>query len=64
MRAEGVRDATLIINQAPCDDEPWGCDRILPAILPPGCTLTVYVADADGVRWHDTYRGTGKGIIS
>ena len=64
MRAEHVRDVTLVLNQPPCDDEPWGCDRILPAILPPGYTVTVYVADADGVRWHDTYRGTGKGITS
>lgn len=63
MRAEnGPREVTLVINKAPCDDRPFGCDRLLPHIIPAGSRLTVYVVEADGPRFHRTYEGTGKAI--
>jgi len=44
MRADdGPREVTLVINkaEAPCDDRPFGCDRLLPHIIPNGSRLTV-----------------------
>lgn len=60
----GPSDVTLVINKAPCDDRPFGCDQLLPHIIPPGSRLTVYVVEADGPRFHRTYTGTGKAITA
>jgi hypothetical protein len=54
------KEATLVVSKPPCDDEPWGCDRILPHVLPRGTRLTVYIASENGVRDWRTYEGTGK----
>ncbi|MGW0433690.1 DddA-like double-stranded DNA deaminase toxin [Micromonospora sp. NPDC003197] len=65
LRAEnGPRDVTLVINKAPCDDRPFGCNQLLPHVIPSGTRLTVYVVDASGLRLHRIYEGTGKGIAS
>lgn len=40
MRARGLRDETIIINNPPCSDE-WGCDANLERFLAPGAKLTV-----------------------
>lgn len=40
MRANGIRSATLAINNQPCRG-PMGCDALVPVVLPPGYTLTV-----------------------
>ncbi|GGM25340.1 DddA-like double-stranded DNA deaminase toxin [Micromonospora yangpuensis] len=60
----GPREVTLVINKTPCDDRPFGCDRLLPHLIPTGSRLTVYVVEADGPRFHRTYQGTGKAITT
>ena len=64
-RPGGPTHAVLVLSEQPCDDIPWGCDRILPAILPAGSRLDVYVLDTDGSvrQWKESgYTGTGEGI--
>lgn len=41
MRDQGVREATLVINNEPCRGD-LGCDTLVPAILPEGYSLTVF----------------------
>jgi hypothetical protein len=63
----GPREVTLVVNKTPCGDDPYGCDRILRDVLPAPSRLTVYVKDPtcpDGVRYHDTYEGTGRAVTS
>ena len=64
MRHPGApRHAVLVISESPCERRPFGCDRVLPALLPQGATLTVYVGDEDGsARLWKTYTGTGRGV--
>jgi len=63
MRREQTKEASLITNNAPCDYEPYGCDAILPRLLPAGSRLTVFVRDDDGqVRFWRTYTGNGRAI--
>jgi hypothetical protein len=65
MRVDGgPREVTLVINKAPCADRPFGCDRLLPDIIPAGSRLTVYVVEANGPRLYRTYEGTGKAITA
>lgn len=40
-RRSGHYHASLIVNNTPCDDR-LGCETLLPTVLPPGSTLTVY----------------------
>lgn len=42
MRNEGLTDATLWINRAPCGGA-TGCDAMLPRMVPDGSTLTINV---------------------
>ncbi|GLY52827.1 DddA-like double-stranded DNA deaminase toxin [Lentzea sp. NBRC 102530] len=51
MRRENVRHATVVINYTPCRMK-WGCDNLLPVLLPTGCTLTVY-----GPNYRKTFTG-------
>ena len=53
-------DAVLVINNRPCPGV-RGCDRLLPALLPEGARLTVYVTDGKRAWFHRTYDGTGEG---
>jgi hypothetical protein len=63
MRREQVTQAVVLINNPPCDYEPYGCEKILSRLLPIGAQLTVYVRDDDGqVRLWRTYTGNGKAI--
>ncbi|WP_370942570.1 DddA-like double-stranded DNA deaminase toxin [Amycolatopsis sp. cg5] len=39
---------------------PLGCDTLLPAVLPPGATLTVHGTAEDGTPTTHTYRGRPK----
>lgn len=48
--------AIASINNTPCPG-PLGCDTLLPAVLPPGATLTVYGTAEDGTPTVDTYTG-------
>ncbi|WP_436500002.1 DddA-like double-stranded DNA deaminase toxin [Actinokineospora sp. HUAS TT18] len=54
MRKNGIRSATLVVNNLPCKG-PMGCDALVPVVLPPGYVLTVY--GTDGFRRE--YRGGG-----
>jgi len=42
MRDEGLTEATLWINRAPCSGAP-GCATLLPRMVPRGSTLTIKV---------------------
>ncbi|WNV82290.1 DddA-like double-stranded DNA deaminase toxin [Umezawaea sp. Da 62-37] len=50
-QADGA-DATLAVNNRPCDFGPLSCDRVVPRVLRPGQSLTVYWPE--GVK---TYTG-------
>lgn len=41
MRRENIKHASVVINYIPCRLK-WGCDNLVPVLLPEGCTLTVY----------------------
>ncbi len=45
MRLFKIAEADLYINNTPCPGE-WGCDAMLPHMLPEGSTLRVYFKDA------------------
>ncbi|WP_439661619.1 DddA-like double-stranded DNA deaminase toxin [Lentzea sp. HUAS TT2] len=51
MRREDVKHASVVINYTPCRMK-WGCDNLLPVLLPDGCTLTVY-----GPNYRKTFTG-------
>jgi hypothetical protein len=60
----GPSDVTIVINKAPYDDRPFGCDQLLPHIISFGSRLTVHLVEADGPRFHRTYTGTRKAITA
>jgi len=69
MRRDHLTSADLVVDNTVCGSNPrdqtsqWSCDRILPAILPAGSQLTVWVTrDAGRTWWVRTYRGTGERI--
>lgn len=64
MRNGGPTEATLYLNIPPCgrDGDEARCHVNLPAILPRGSTLTVFVVRKNGRVDHHVYRGTGEGI--
>ncbi|GAA3864975.1 hypothetical protein GCM10022243_34020 [Saccharothrix violaceirubra] len=41
MRTKGIRHATLIANNTPCDNI-WGCENLVGIVLPAGSSLTVF----------------------
>lgn len=51
MRREKIQHASVVINYVPCRLK-WGCDNLLPVILPEGYTLTVY-----GPNYRKTFTG-------
>jgi len=57
MRKNGIRSATLVLNNFPCRG-PMGCDALVPVVLPPGYTMTVY--GPDGFRQEYQGGGTSK----
>lgn len=64
MRTPGAsRDVVLYLNNRPCERGEAACDRVLPAILPAGSRLTVYVVAADGeLVERRVYPGTGDWV--
>jgi hypothetical protein len=52
MRNHGIRSATAVINNIPCPG-PYGCDELVPVLLPEGCTLTVHGPN----NFTKTYQG-------
>jgi hypothetical protein len=64
MRMSGMpRDVVLYLNNRPCERGDAACDRVLPAILPAGSRLTVYVVAAGGeLLERRVYPGTGEWV--
>lgn len=69
LRRTGATEADLAIDNTVCGTNdrdrsyPWTCDRILPAILPSGSRLRLWVTrDGGHSWWHRTYTGTGERI--
>ena len=59
MVREGIRHATILINNEPCIG-PFGCDTLVPALLPEGASLTVYGTDEQGERVRKRYTGGAR----
>jgi hypothetical protein len=59
MRKNGIRSATLVINNSPCGG-PMGCNALVPVVLPPGYTMTVY--GPDGFKQEYKGGGTSKWV--
>lgn len=55
MRNHGVTSVTLVINNVPCPGQ-FGCDGLLPVLLPLGFRLTVHGAN----NYTKTYQGGAK----
>lgn len=51
MRGENIRHATVVLNNRPCRDR-YGCDTVVPVLLPEGSTLTVHAPN-----YRKTYTG-------
>ncbi|WP_433688044.1 DddA-like double-stranded DNA deaminase toxin [Micromonospora carbonacea] len=69
LRRAGGGEADLAIDNTVCGTSdrdqayPWTCDKILPAILPAGSRLRVWVTRDGGTTWwHRVYTGTGERI--
>ncbi|MFI0797038.1 DUF6244 family protein [Micromonospora rubida] len=69
LRRDGSGEADLAIDNTVCGTNdrdqayPWTCDKILPAILPAGSRLRVWVTRDGGTTWwHRIYTGTGERI--
>ncbi|MBB5956411.1 hypothetical protein FHS29_002997 [Saccharothrix tamanrassetensis] len=59
MRKNEIPSATLVLNNFPCRG-PMGCDALVPVVLPPGYTMTVY--GPDGFRQEYKGGGTSKWV--
>lgn len=69
MRRDDIASADLVVDNTVCgsnrhdQEHEWSCERILPAILPAGARLTVWVTRDGGQSWWQaTYTGTGERI--
>jgi hypothetical protein len=69
MRHTHAQEADLAIDNTVCGSNdrdqsyPWTCDKMLPAILPAGSRLRVWVTRDGGTTWwHRVYTGTGERI--
>lgn len=69
LRRTGAAEADLAIDNTVCGTNDrdrsysWTCDRVLPAILPSGSRLRLWVTrDGGHTWWHRTYTGTGERI--
>ncbi len=51
MRRAKIRHASVVLNHIPCRLK-WGCDNLLPALLPDGYSLTVH-----GPNYRKTFTG-------
>lgn len=59
MVREGIRHAVVLINNEPCVG-PFGCDTLVPILLPEGATLTVYGTTEQGEHIHTQYTGGAR----
>jgi hypothetical protein len=69
MRRTGSVEADLAVDNTVCGTNdrdqtyPWTCDKVLPAILPHGSRLRLWVTrDGGATWWHRVYTGTGERI--
>jgi len=56
MARHGIKHATVIINNYPCKGD-FGCDTLVPVLLPEGCTLTVHGVYPSGTRYYKRFTG-------
>lgn len=56
MARNGIRHATVLINNVPCWGR-FGCDTLVPVLLPEGATLTVHGVTPQGTRFRKRYTG-------
>lgn len=56
MAERGIKHAVVVINWTPCKG-PFGCDTLVPVLLPEGATLTVHGVAANGTRFRKRYTG-------
>ncbi|GAA1303443.1 DddA-like double-stranded DNA deaminase toxin [Saccharothrix xinjiangensis] len=56
MVRDGIRHATVLINDTPCVGR-FGCDTLVPILLPAGATLTVHGMNAKGERFRKRHTG-------
>ncbi|GAA2774810.1 DddA-like double-stranded DNA deaminase toxin [Saccharopolyspora taberi] len=59
MRHEGIEHAEVVINNLPCPG-PFGCDRLVPMVLPEGSSLTVHGTAEDGSTYRKRYTGKAR----
>ncbi|GAB3739689.1 SCP1.201-like deaminase [Amycolatopsis oliviviridis] len=59
MQNEGITNATVAVNNEVCKG-PFGCETLVPKILPQGSALTVYGTTPDGTPIGTTYLGQRK----
>ncbi|MFC3454469.1 DddA-like double-stranded DNA deaminase toxin [Amycolatopsis speibonae] len=59
MQNEGITSATVAVNNEVCKG-PFGCETLVPKILPQGSALTVYGTTPDGTPVGTTYLGQRK----
>jgi len=52
LRKTDAKAVTLIINNRPCQSDKWSCDTLLPRLLKPGQTVTIFWPGGS-----KTYRG-------
>ncbi|WP_285643425.1 DddA-like double-stranded DNA deaminase toxin [Lentzea sp. NBRC 102530] len=56
MARNNVQHATVVLNNTPCKGR-FGCDVLVPVVLPEGSTLTVHGITSDGRITRKTYTG-------
>lgn len=59
MAKEGITSATVVINHRPCKGE-YGCDSLVPILLPEGSSLTVHGITRQGTIMRTTYTGGAR----
>ncbi|CAL9474166.1 hypothetical protein SUDANB95_02886 [Actinosynnema sp. ALI-1.44] len=59
MVREGIRHATVVINYTPCRGR-FGCDTLVPILLPEGSTLTVHGVTPEGQPFRKRYTGGAR----
>ncbi|USX49199.1 DddA-like double-stranded DNA deaminase toxin [Lentzea sp. HUAS12] len=56
MARNNIQHATVVLNNTPCKGR-FGCDALVPVVLPEGSTLTVHGITPDGRIMRKTYSG-------
>ncbi len=59
MVREGIPHATVVINYSPCRGR-FGCDTLVPILLPEGATLTVHGVTPKGQPFRKRYTGGAR----